>query len=139
MPTTPDLIRQATGLAEMGMHKETLALLRTAIRQDSNNANLWYNLGVTLTTLGNYRDSVNAFGQAADIDPRFMDAWFNKGMALAHLDKNIEALMAFERVLRIDPHDPRVRVQRDSILEKLSDAPKGTSPNEHHTRQKKLP
>lgn len=53
MTSAPDLIRQATGLAEQGMHNETLALLRMAIRQDPNNASAWYNLGVTVYALGN--------------------------------------------------------------------------------------
>ena len=137
MPTIPDLIRQATGLAETGMHKEALAVLRIAIRQDPNNTIAWYNQGVTVYALGNFRDAVNAFGQAADIDPDFTDAWFNKGMALAHLDKNIEALRAFERVLQIDPRDQEARNQRDRVLKKLSDTPKGTLPHEPHTQQLK--
>ncbi|MEI7855922.1 MAG: tetratricopeptide repeat protein [Methanomicrobiales archaeon] len=138
MPTTPDLIRQATGLAEQGMHNEALALLRTAIRQDPNNAGAWYNLGVTVYALGNYRDAVNAFGQAADIDPDFADAWFNKGIALVHLDKYPEALRAFDRGLKIEPWDLVARHQRDRVLENLSDTPKGTSPHEPQKQIKLL-
>jgi len=71
-----------------------------AIRHDPNNANAWYNLGVIVDVFGNYRDGVNAFSQAADIDKDFTNAWFNK---VCHL--HISVRTRSDQGVRASPPD----------------------------------
>jgi len=69
-----------------------------------------------------YRDALNSFGQATDIDPEFNEAWYNKGIALMNLGKNLEAIRAFDKVLKINPHDRRAHDQRDLAQKKIMES-----------------
>ena len=103
MPDAPDLFSEAIELAEGGLLDEALTVFQTLLKTDSNNANAWYNVGIILFKQAKYRDTVNAFGQATDIDPEFTDAWFNKSLALLNLEKDTEALRALDKVLKLNP------------------------------------
>jgi tetratricopeptide (TPR) repeat protein len=120
MPDAGDLFNDATELAEQGQLNEALALFQTLIRTDSNNATIWNNIGIILFRQEKYRDAVNAFGQATDIDPQFTNAWFNKSLALVHLGKDTEALKALDKVLTLNPRDKEALSQRALIVRKMT-------------------
>jgi tetratricopeptide (TPR) repeat protein len=111
MPDAFDVFNEATELAELGQLDEALALFQTLIRTDPNNATIWNNIGIILFRQEKYRDAVNAFGQATDIDPHFTNAWFNKSLALVHLGKDTEALRALDKVLTLNQRDKNNRAQ----------------------------
>ena len=92
MPDSQDPFIQATELAEGGLLDEALTIFQTIIKTDSNNAIVWNNIGIIQFRQGKYREAVNAFGQATDINPEFTNAWYNKSLALVHLGKDTEAL-----------------------------------------------
>jgi Flp pilus assembly protein TadD len=68
MPDVRDLFSEATELAEQGRLDEALALFQALLKTDSNNATIWNNIGIILFRQGKYREAVNAFGQATDVD-----------------------------------------------------------------------
>jgi len=132
VPDAFDLFNEATELAEQGQLDEALALFRTLIRTDSNNATIWNNIGIIRFRQGKYHDAVNAFGQASDINPKFTNALFNKSLALVHLEKDSEALKALDKVLKLNPHDTEAQSQRALITRKMahvSDTQKADSPS----------
>jgi len=100
MPDVHEQFSEATDLAELGRYDEVLTLFLALLKTDSNNATIWNNIGIIQFRQGNYREAVNAFGQAADTDPAYTQAWFNRSLALVHLGKETEALRALERFLR---------------------------------------
>jgi len=122
MPDPRDLFSEATDFVELGRLDEALALFQTILRTDSNNATIWNNIGIIRFRQGKYRDAVNAFGQATDIDPEFSNAWFNKSLALIHLNKETEALRALDKVLKVNPRDSEAQSQRALIVGKLARA-----------------
>jgi tetratricopeptide (TPR) repeat protein len=67
-----------------------------------------------------YRDTVNAFGQATDIDPEFTNAWFNKSLALVNLGKDIDALRALDKAIKLNPRDKEAQSQRALIVRKMA-------------------
>jgi len=69
MPYVPEQFSEAADLALLGRYEEALALFWAFFKTDSNNAAIWNNIGIIRFRQGDYRDAVNAFGQAADIDP----------------------------------------------------------------------
>jgi tetratricopeptide (TPR) repeat protein len=97
-----------------------LALFQTLIKTDPNNATIWNNIGIIQFRQGKYRDAVNAFGQATDIDLQFTNAWFNKSLALVHLGKDTEALKALDKVLTLNPRDKEALSQRALIVRKMT-------------------
>ena len=70
MLENPELLNnQAVELAQNGSYTEAIACFMRAISIQKNNANLWYNLGVTYRDSGNAEHAKMAFLQALDIDP----------------------------------------------------------------------
>lgn len=124
MPDAHEQFSEAADLAELGRYEEALGLLRALLKPDSNNATIWNTIGIIKFRQGDYRDAVNAFGQAADIDPACTDALFNKSLALVHLGKETEALRALDKVLTQNPRDNEAQSQRALIVGKLAGAGK---------------
>jgi tetratricopeptide (TPR) repeat protein len=120
MPDAPDLFSEAIELAEGGLLDDALALFQTLLKTDSNNATIWNNIGIIRFRQGKYREAVNAFGQATDIDPQFTNAWFNKSLALVNLEKATEALRALDKVIKLNPRDKEAQSQRALIVRKMA-------------------
>lgn len=120
MPDSPDLFSEATELVELGRLDEALAIFRTLLKTDSNNSVLWNSIGIILFRQGNYRDAVNAFGQASDTDFQNTNAWFNKSLALVHLGKDTEALRALDKAIMLNPRDKEAQSQRALIVRKMA-------------------
>jgi tetratricopeptide (TPR) repeat protein len=120
MPDARDLFSEATELVELGRLDEALALFQALLKTDSNNATLWNNIGIILFRQGKYRDAVNSFGQATDVDPEFTNAWFNKSLALIYLGKDTEALRALDKVIKLNPRDKEAQSQRALIVGKIA-------------------
>ena len=132
-----DLFNKATELVEQYQLDEALAIFRTLIRIDSNNATIWNNIGIIRFRQEKYLDAVNAFGQAADIDPHFINALFNKSLALVNLGKDIEALKVLDKVLKINPHDTEAQSQRALITRKMAQG-SDTQKTDSHSAQSQL-
>jgi len=137
MPDFQDLFTQATELVELGRLDEALALFQTLLKSDSNNATLWNNIGIILFRQGEYREAVNAFGQAADTDPEFINALYNKSLALVNLGKDTEALRHIDKLLKINPHDTEAQSQRVLILRKMTHVG-DTGKTDSHSAQSQL-
>lgn len=122
MPDVHEQFSEAVDLADLGRYEEALALFRALLKTDSNNASLWNHIGIIRFRQGDYRDAINAFGQAADIDPVCTGALFNKSLALVHLGKETEALRALDKVLTLNPRDDEAQSQRALIVGRLARA-----------------
>jgi tetratricopeptide (TPR) repeat protein len=120
MPDTKEQFTEATDLEELGRYDEALALLFALIKTDANNADFWDRIGIIRFRQGNYRDAVNAFGQATGIDPGYASARFNRSLALVHLGKETEALRDLDKVLGLNPLDSEAQSQRSLIVGRLA-------------------
>jgi len=137
MPDAPDRFSEANELVELGRLDEALALFQTLLRTDSNNAIIWNNIGIIRFRQGEYREAVNAFGQATDTDPEFVNAWFNKSLALVNLGKDTEALRALDKVLKLNPRDKEAPSQRALIVRKMAQV-SGTGRTDSQSVQSQL-
>jgi len=137
MPNAPDLFSEATELAEGGFLDEAFSVFQTLLKTDSNNATIWNNIGIIRFRQGEYREAVNAFGQATDTDPEFTDAWFNKSLALVNLEKDTEALRALDKVLKLNPRDKEAQSQRTLVVRKMAQVSE-TGKTDSHSAQSQL-
>jgi tetratricopeptide (TPR) repeat protein len=137
MPDFQDLFTQATELVELGRLEEALTIFQTLLKTDSNNATLWNNVGIILFRQGEYREAVNAFGQAADTDTEFTNALYNKSLALVNLGKDTEALRHLDKLLKINPHDTEAQSQRALIVRKMTQG-SDTGKTDSHSGQTQL-
>jgi protein O-GlcNAc transferase len=137
MPDFQDQFAQATELVELGRLEEALTIFYELLKTDSNNATLWNSIGIILFRQGEYREAVNAFGQAADTNPEFTNALYNKSLALVNLGKNTEALRHLDKLLKINPHDTDAQSQRALIVRKMTHVG-DTGKTDSHSAQSQL-
>jgi tetratricopeptide (TPR) repeat protein len=137
MPDSQDLFTQATELVEPGRLDEALAIFQILLKTDSNNATLWNNIGIIRFRQGEYREALNAFGQATDVNPKFTNAWFNKSLALVHLGKDTEALRALDKVIKLNPRDKEAQSQRALIVRNMAQV-RDTGKTDSHSAQSQL-
>ena len=137
MPDTHDQFTQATDLVELGRLDEALAIFQALLKTDSNNVTIWNTIGIIRFRQGEYREAVNAFGQATDTDPEFTNAWFNKSLALINLGKDTEALRALDKVLTLNPLDIEAQSQRALIVGKMAQV-SDTRKTDSHSAQSQL-
>ncbi|MCX6673110.1 MAG: tetratricopeptide repeat protein [Methanothrix sp.] len=69
----------------------------------SKSAEVWFNKGFALSSLGWYDEALQAYDRAIEIDPNFAEAWNNKGTTLHKQDKYDEAIKAYDEAIRLDP------------------------------------
>jgi tetratricopeptide (TPR) repeat protein len=95
--------------------------LQLAIDAEPNSARARRELGFTLLELGSFKEALEQFDRANDLDPDRMDswAWEGRGNALGGLLQWPEAISDYERALSL--HD-RDEVKRVRLLVKLGEA-----------------
>jgi tetratricopeptide (TPR) repeat protein len=90
-----------------------------AIEIDPNDANAWYNKGISLGKLETYEEALKCYDKAIEIDPNHAYAWRNKAVALVvlvfvtqyvkHKEENIKCLQkaieCYDKAIEIDPND----------------------------------
>ena len=78
-------------------------LLESGIGLNETEAETWYNLGLTLFDLGDYRGSEKALRFTVKLAPDVKEFWFDLGDALYFKKKYKEAAWALRKALKIDP------------------------------------
>ena len=137
MPDAPDLFSEAIELVEQGQLDEALDIFQALLKTDSNNATIWNNIRIIRFRQGEYREALNAFGQATDINPEFTNAWFNKSLALVHLGKDTKARRAIDKVLKLNSRDKEAQSQRALIVQKMAQV-SDTGKTDSHSAQSQL-
>jgi tetratricopeptide (TPR) repeat protein len=137
MPDSRDQFNEAMELIELGRLEEALLIFHALLKTDSNNVFIWNNIGIIRFRQGEYRDAVNAFGQASDINPEFTNALFNKSLSLLNLGKDTEALHALEKVLKLNPQDKEAQSQRVLNVGKIAHGC-DTEKSDSHSAQSQL-
>lgn len=107
-PALP-LRSQRTPWFEVGVRAEEDGRLLTAVqayrnelRNSGPRAEVFFNLGNTLYSLGRKLEAVHRFTQAIEVDPEYVEAWNNLGNALAD-SRPERAIAAYRRALALEP------------------------------------
>ncbi len=79
----------------------------------------YLNEGIRLSSIGLFREALEAYEQALRLDPHFADAYFDKGNTLYSLRRYAEALIAFERAIHLVPRKATFHNNRGSALYSL--------------------
>ena len=64
----------------------------------------WYCKGISLDSLGNSVDSLDAYDKVTTIKPDHEEAWNNKSIVLCKLNRHAEALGALDQAVNINPN-----------------------------------
>jgi tetratricopeptide (TPR) repeat protein len=65
----------------------------------------WTNKGLSLDSLGHYKEAILCCDKALELDPRLAVAWSNRGSNLNSLGCYHEAIRCFDKALEVDPLD----------------------------------
>jgi len=103
----PDLtaarVNLARALASKGLFGEAKDLLGSVARDNLNDAEAHYNLGVILMREGNVAGAVSEYERTLAIAPKHAQALNNLGVALDAQAKHPQALDAFQKATKADP------------------------------------
>ena len=95
---------------------EAKAALEDALKQDPNNPNAWYNLGLLAKNSGEAQAAIDAFKRVIDIDPNDADTWYFLGTAYVQAKQFPQAIDAF--AARAE-NQPAARLGRVRIVARL--------------------
>ena len=82
-----------------------VTLFEHALRVTGMNSRAHYNLGISLTDLGKFKEAIYHFGYAIRIEPEYAGPYGYMGVALARQGKTDEAMVYYHEALRIKPND----------------------------------
>jgi tetratricopeptide (TPR) repeat protein len=106
--TPQDRIRYALALWASGRHDDAIASLREGLRQDTENSEYHFQIGVLLAAQENYEEAELRFTQALNIDRNHKDALVNLALCCGIRSAPSEALAHLQRAQSRHPEDPRL-------------------------------
>lgn len=88
------------------LYDQAVQAIREALRIQPEDADLWYNLGVTNGSGLNQHDrAIQAYREALRIQPEFAKAWSALGTSYYKLKQYKQAIQAYQEALRIEPEN----------------------------------
>ena len=91
-------------LAKEGFNEEALSNLKYLSKYFSEDADIWYNLGIQYEKIKDFKKAKKAYENAIELDPQD-DFYYNYGETLVELSEWEEALEVFKLVLKNNPQD----------------------------------
>jgi tetratricopeptide (TPR) repeat protein len=87
---------------------------------ESKSAEVWFNKGFALSSLGKHDEAIKAYDDAIRLNPNDASAWNNKGTALYTQGKYDDAIKAFDEAIRLNPKYADAWNNKGTALCKLS-------------------
>jgi len=82
-------------------------------------AEAWNDEGSALLDSGRYKEALNAYEKAIQIEPNFTEAWYNKGIIFDKLGRHEEELIAYDRALKLNPTHAEAWLNKGVVLNQL--------------------
>ena len=101
--TQQEWFAEGVRAAEAGELETAVDAYHEALLAGGPRAEICFNFGNVLHSLGQRGEAAQRFMQAVEIDPEYVEAWNNLGNTLAELDRGLRAIVAYERALELEP------------------------------------
>ncbi len=91
----PDFVPALNNIAicyiKIGNDKKAIEYLKMAINISSDDADIYFNLGISLSNENKYISAIDAYSKVLDIMPQYAPAYNNRGLLYLYLNKNKKA------------------------------------------------
>ncbi|MGA9151794.1 MAG: tetratricopeptide repeat protein [Candidatus Nitrosopolaris sp.] len=126
--TTPEEI--GTRIEEYMTTNEGISVANISVRDGNQQYNLsgtynatdWNNKGDSLFDMKKYKEAIECYDKAIELEPDFADAWESKGVALTDLKKYNEAIKCYDKAIELEPDYFFVWLHKAEALEALGNS-----------------
>ncbi len=91
------------GVVDPAVLQQNEARLKSSLAANPNDANALIQLGNLYYDAGRFRDAVDYYGRALDLDPRNVDVRTDRGTSYWNLSQPDAAIAEFKKALEVDP------------------------------------
>jgi protein O-mannosyl-transferase len=88
---------------QVGFWQNNITLYDHTLKITNNNWLAYYNRGHAYADLGNYRQAIEDYGRAVEINPGYADIYYNRGHAYADLGNYRQAIEDYGKAIEIKP------------------------------------
>ena len=113
-----DLIRRGAECRQVGDFPRAIAHFGEAIGINRDDAEAWYERGLTWGHMGEFKRAINDFNRALSLREEYGDAFNGRGYARYCLGDFLRAVDDFEDAVRLDPDDELARVNLEMAQKK---------------------
>ena len=101
--------------------KNCLALTNYFISQYPSDPTVYLNRGLSYKDMGKYKEAIEDFSHAIDINPDYLDAYIQRGDVYLYLKQYSNAISDFSRAIEIDPHNAEGFYKRGNAYYDIGD------------------
>jgi len=116
---------QGNALSKLGHYDEAIAVLKSGCLEDNERPDLHNLLGVCYFKKEMYKEAIESFTRAVDLDPTSAMDYANLGVNYSRLGKNEEAKQFFTLALTLDPSLEFAREYLQRLTEASGNSSKG--------------
>jgi Flp pilus assembly protein TadD len=124
------MVNEAFALAQANKIPESIALLRSALERDPDDAMAHYNLGTLLTNSGEPHDALDEFRKASALSPGDTTFLEHYAVALALNGDRSAAVVELQKAVAIDPASAPFRFNLGYMMEANGDFAEAVAPLE---------
>jgi superkiller protein 3 len=99
----PDALQEAEDLLQKQQYDLAEAKLKTLITNNSDNPQVWFDLGFTQSHLGKSPDAITAYRKAVELSPKWFEAQMNLGLLLIKTEQNTDAASILKSAVQLKP------------------------------------
>ncbi len=120
-PKNPQILNLLGIIAQSkNLHEQAVSYFEQSLLNDSNNFEVYFNLGWSLFELKKYAEAANAYHRVITLKPQTFQAYNALGKIYALENKNLEAKSAFEHALAINPKYLEAQINLACLEQNLS-------------------
>lgn len=110
--------------AEAGAHEEAVNLFTSAIEENPENVDAYYNRGTAYVELKRYEEAIDDFEMVIELDREYVDAYTARGIAYMNIGRYEEAVEDFGKTIDLDPDNSEAFFNRGVIYRDMGDVEK---------------
>lgn len=79
----------------------------------------WFEKGLKFYESGNYKEEINAYTKAIQLNPQYADAYYNRGITYANLGNYQQAINDYAKAIELNPQDAEACYNRGVAYHRL--------------------